>query len=44
MWINITRVLITILMTIDVYIIQDKSIHCKTLNPEQLYYVMLNMG
>ena len=36
------RVLITILMMIYIYRIPDEPIHCKTLNPERLYCVMLN--
>ena len=39
---ELMRVLITVLIMIYVYRIEDESIHCKTLNPEQLYYVMLN--
>ena len=39
---ELIRVLITVLMMIYVYRIPNESIHCKTLNPEQLYYVMLN--
>ena len=31
---ELMRVLITVLMMIYVYIIQDESIHCKTLNLE----------
>ena len=34
--------LMRVLMMIYVYKIQDESIHCKTMNPERLYYVMLN--
>ena len=41
---ELMRVLITVLMITYVYKIQDESIHCKTLNPEQLYDVMLNSG
>ena len=41
---ELMRVLITILMMIYVYIIPDEFIHCKTLNPECLYYVILNPG
>ena len=39
---ELMNVLITVLMMIYVCRIQDESIHCKTLNPERLYYVMLN--
>ena len=39
---ELMRVLITVLMMIYVYRIKDESIHCKTLNLERLYYVMLN--
>ena len=38
------RVLIIVLMMIYVYRIQDESIHCKTLNSERFYCVMLNPG
>ena len=38
---ELMRVLITVLMKIYVYRILDESIHCKTLNPERLYCVML---
>ena len=41
---ELMRVLITVLMMIYVYRILDESIHCKTLNPEQVYCVMLNLG
>ena len=41
---ELTRVLITVLMMIYVYKIPDESIHCKTLNPERLYYVMSDPG
>ena len=39
---ELMRVLITVLMMIYIYRIQDQSIHCKTLNLERLYCVMLN--
>ena len=39
---ELMRVLITVLMMIYVYKIQDEFIHCRTLNPKQLYCVMLN--
>ena len=39
---ELMRVLITVLMMIYVYRIPNESIHCKTLNPERLYCVMLN--
>ena len=41
---ELMRILIIVLMMIYVYIILDESIHCKTLNPERLYCVMLNPG
>ena len=41
---ELMRVLITVLMMIYVYKIPDESIQCKTLNPEQLYCVVLNPG
>ena len=41
---ELMRVLITLLMMNYVYRILDESIHCKTLNPKQLYCVMLNPG
>ena len=41
---ELMSVLITLLMMIYVYKILDESIHCKTLNPERLYCVMLNPG
>ena len=41
---ELMRVFITILMMIYVYRIPDEFIHCKTLNPERLYCVMLNPG
>ena len=41
---ELIRVLITVLMMIYVYRILDEYIHCKTLNPERLYCVMLNPG
>ena len=41
---ELIRVLITVLMMIYVYIIPYESIHCKTLNSERLYCVMLNPG
>ena len=41
---ELMRILITVLMMIYVYRILDESIHCKTLNPERLYCVMLNLG
>ena len=34
--------LMRVLMMIYEYKIPDESIHCKTLNPEQFYCVMLN--
>ena len=36
--------LMRVLMMIYVYRIPDESIHCKKLNPERLYCVMLNPG
>ena len=42
--IELMRVLIIVLMMFYVYRILDESIHCKTLNPERLYCVMLNPG
>ena len=39
---ELMRILITILMMIYVYKIQEESIHYKTLNSEQLYCMMLN--
>ena len=41
---ELMKVFIIVLMMIYVYRIQDESIHYKTLNPEQLYCVMLNPG
>ena len=41
---ELMRVLIIVLLMIYVYKIPDDSIHCKTLNPERLYCVMLNPG
>ena len=39
---ELMMVVIIVLMMIYAYKIPDEFIHCKTLNPEQLYYVMLN--
>ena len=41
---ELMKVLITVLMMIYVYRIPNESIHCKTLNPERLYYMMVNPG
>ena len=41
---ELMRILITVLMMIYVYKIQDESIHYKTINLERIYYVMLNPG
>ena len=41
---ELMSVLITVLMMIYVYRIPNESIHCKTLNLEWFYCVMLNPG
>ena len=41
---ELMRILITVLMMIYVNRIPDEFIHCKTLNIERLYCVMLNPG